>query len=149
MGPLRSKVCEWGITPERPTSPGVGIRPVMPQRDAGTRIEPPVSVPMLAGTMPAAIAAAEPLEEPPVTRVRFQGFRGGGQGRSNDGPPWANSKSASLPISSAPASCSFRVTAASRAGTLSASTLECAVVGMPAVLKQSLSAKGMPCSGPR
>ena len=41
----------------------------MPQHDAGQRIEPPVSVPGAAATMPAASAAAEPPLEPPGTRV--------------------------------------------------------------------------------
>ena len=48
--------------------------PVMPEKLAGWRIEPPVSVPVVAGTRPAATATAEPPEEPPGTRVRSQGF---------------------------------------------------------------------------
>ncbi len=47
-------------------SPGVRRKPKRPQNAAGTRTEPPVSVPMASGTMPAATAAAEPLLEPPV-----------------------------------------------------------------------------------
>ena len=58
---------------------------------AGPRIEPPVSEPSAAGTSPAATAAPEPLDEPPVKCSRFHGLRAGGQGRSNDGPPCANS----------------------------------------------------------
>ena len=37
-------------------------------------MDPPVSVPVEAGAKPAAIAAAEPPEEPPGTRARSQGF---------------------------------------------------------------------------
>jgi hypothetical protein len=37
-------------------------------------MEPPVSVPVAAGTRRAATAAAEPPEEPPGTRLRSQGF---------------------------------------------------------------------------
>jgi hypothetical protein len=48
--------------------------PVMPQKLAGWRMEPPVSVPVAAGTRRAATAAAEPPEEPPGTRLRSQGF---------------------------------------------------------------------------
>src|SRR5437763_8959434 len=40
----------------------------MPHMDAGLRTEPPVSVPSAAGTMPAASATPEPLEEPPGKR---------------------------------------------------------------------------------
>ena len=39
------------------------------------RTDPPVSVPSAAGTNPAATAAALPPEDPPGTRVRFQGLR--------------------------------------------------------------------------
>ena len=38
-------------------------------------------------TSPAASAAPEPLDEPPVKCARFHGLRAGGHGRSNDGPP--------------------------------------------------------------
>ncbi len=41
---------------------------------AGWRIEPPVSVPVAAGSRRAATAAAEPPEEPPGTAVESQGF---------------------------------------------------------------------------
>ena len=47
----------------------------MPQKDAGWRIDPPVSVPSAAMHWPAATAAAEPPEEPPGTWSRFQGLR--------------------------------------------------------------------------
>ena len=39
--------------------------PTTPHIVAGLRIEPPVSVPIAAGTKPAAVAAPEPLDEPP------------------------------------------------------------------------------------
>ena len=39
----------------------------MPDSDAGWRIEPPVSVPVAAGTSRAATAAADPPELPPGT----------------------------------------------------------------------------------
>ena len=51
----------------------------------------------------AATLAPDPLDDPPVAYSRFQGLRAAGQGRSNDGPPWANSCVASLPMSTAPA----------------------------------------------
>ena len=48
--------------------------PVKLQKEAGWRIEPPVSVPVAAGTNPAATAAAEPPEDPPGTAIKSQGF---------------------------------------------------------------------------
>ena len=53
--------------------------PTRPQKAAGWRIDPPVSVPVAAMVMRAATAAAEPPEEPPGTRSRLsprrvQGF---------------------------------------------------------------------------
>ncbi len=56
--------------------------PVMPQKAAGWRIEPPVSVPVAARAIRAATAAAEPPELPPGTRSALslafvQGLRTG------------------------------------------------------------------------
>ncbi len=51
--------------------------PVTPQKLAGWRIEPPVSVPVAAGSSRAATAAAVPPEDPPGTRPRSQGLRTG------------------------------------------------------------------------
>jgi hypothetical protein len=45
--------------------PTVGRKPVTPQSAAGSRTEAPVSVPMAAGTMRAATAAADPPLLPP------------------------------------------------------------------------------------
>ena len=47
--------------------------PVMPQKAAGWRIEPPVSVPVAAGASMAATAAAEPPDEPPGTKACVPG----------------------------------------------------------------------------
>ena len=46
-----------------------------PQNAAGRVIEPPVCVPIAPRHMPHATAAAEPLDEPPGVRSRFQGLR--------------------------------------------------------------------------
>src|SRR5271168_4359579 len=105
----------------------------MPQAAAGPRIEPPVSVPIVAGANPAATAAAEPEEEPSGEWSVFQGLRAGGNKTSHDGPPWANSQVAFLPSRMAPDSASRIWQKLSFAGTLSASSLDCAVVRMPAV----------------
>ncbi len=48
--------------------------PVTPQKAAGWRIEPPVSLPSASAQKPAATAAAEPPEDPPGTRVTSHGL---------------------------------------------------------------------------
>ena len=55
---------------------------ITPQNAAGPRIEPEVSEPIASGTRPAATAAAEPLDEPPVKCAMSQGLRAGGNGPS-------------------------------------------------------------------
>src|ERR1700677_2917287 len=123
--------------------------PLRPQYAAGLRIEPPVSVPVPPRTSPAATAAPVPLDEPPVWCSVFQGLRAGGHGRSNEGPPRANSCMVSFPIKIVPASASLRTVVASTRGTLFMSWREFAVVRIPAVAKASLRPIGIPCSGPR
>src|SRR5713226_4765127 len=46
-GPAQSKAGESGMMPSQEMRPQLGFSPAMPQRDAGMRMEPPVSVPML------------------------------------------------------------------------------------------------------
>ena len=54
------------------------MSPQTPQNDAGRMIEPPVCEPIAPRHIPTATAAAEPLDEPPGVRSRFQGLRVGG-----------------------------------------------------------------------
>ena len=96
-------------------------------------MDPPVSEPRLTGTSPAASAAPEPDDEPPVKCAVFHGLRAGGQGRSNEGPPCANSCVESLPVSTAPAALSFAAAVESFNGTRSMHTRECPDVSTPAV----------------
>src|ERR671917_585109 len=76
-GPHWSSDDANAIIPKRDTAPYVGLRPTMPLRAAGWRIEPPVSVPIAHGASPAATAAAEPPLEPPGTRVSSHGLSTG------------------------------------------------------------------------
>src|SRR5687768_15245805 len=122
------------MTPARLTSPNVGLRPTTPLSDAGSLIDPPVSVPSAANARPADTATAAPLLEPPGTCMGFQGLRAGGHGRSKEGPPCANSCVASFPSSTAPCSYSLATAVALVVGTLVAQILECAEVRMPDVL---------------
>ena len=48
------------------TRPRVGLSPTSPHSLAGMRMEPPPSLACATGTRPAATAAADPPDEPPV-----------------------------------------------------------------------------------
>ena len=91
----------------------------MPHSAAGPRMLPPVSDPVPPRMNPAATAAPVPLLLllPAVKRAGSHGLRTGGQGRSKDGPPKANSWVASLPSITVPASRSRRTTVPSWSGT--------------------------------
>src|SRR5260370_29233056 len=52
-----------------------GLNPAMPQKAAGRMTEPPVWLPSAIGSMPAAIAAAEPEDDPPGVWARWRGLR--------------------------------------------------------------------------
>ena len=82
--------------------------PVMPVKLAGWRIEPPVSVPVAAGTRRAATAAAEPPDEPPGTRDTSHGFCTGRKAEFSLPEPIANSSQLSLPSVTMPAPPSAR-----------------------------------------
>ena len=81
----------------------MGFSPTIPQSEAGWRIEPPVSVPIDQGAVPAATAAAEPPEEPPGTRSGSHGFRTGPKPEFSVDEPIANSSWLVLPSTGAPA----------------------------------------------
>src|SRR5215472_8584815 len=74
-GPSLSMVQERAMAPVRGTRPKVGRRPVVPQRVEGEEMDPRVSDPMAKATHPAAVAEAEPAEEPLEPCLRFQGLR--------------------------------------------------------------------------
>src|ERR1700728_524278 len=65
-------VAEAGHTGTRPKC---ALMPARPEKQQGTRIEPPPSVPSANGVMPAATEAAAPALEPPGVFARFQGLR--------------------------------------------------------------------------
>ena len=85
----------------------------MPQNAAGWRIDPPVSVPVAAGTRPAATAAAEPPDEPPGTRSTSHGLATGPKKLVSLVDPIANSSMFVLPTMTAPAARSCATTVAS------------------------------------
>ena len=77
MGPTQSSEEAYATRPVRDTRPYVGLRPTTPQKWAGWRMLPPVSLPSAPAACPAATAAAEPPLLPPGTRVVSQGLRVG------------------------------------------------------------------------
>ncbi len=64
IGPILSMDQLSAMAPVLLTRPGVGRRPVAPQRLEGETIEPQVSVPMAKATRPAAVAEALPADDP-------------------------------------------------------------------------------------
>src|SRR5690606_38143786 len=76
--PTLSRVGASGTAPEVDQKPTVVLKPKMPHRAAGTRTEPPVSLPSAKAHSPAATATAEPLLDPPGRRgtCRSQGLTG-------------------------------------------------------------------------
>ncbi len=90
----------------------MGFSPTIPQSAAGWRIEPPVSVPIAQGALPAATEAAEPPDEPPGTRVRSHGLLTGPKPEFSFDEPIANSSMLVLPSTGAPAAMRRRTTVA-------------------------------------
>src|SRR5713101_9933172 len=73
--PIQEKApAPGGKCPVAGTRPGVGFSPQIPQKCAGTRIEPQPSLPTPPAEQPAAIAAASPPLEPPAERVQSHGL---------------------------------------------------------------------------
>src|SRR6516165_11910862 len=62
---------KWPVAGIRP---GVGFKPQMPLKCAGTRIDPPPSLPIPPAEQQAAMAAASPPLEPPGVRSKFHGL---------------------------------------------------------------------------
>jgi hypothetical protein len=75
--PTVSKLGANGITPASGMASCEGLNPTTTQLLAGTRTEPPVSVPSAKSHRSHATAEAEPLEAPPGTRSGARGLRGG------------------------------------------------------------------------
>src|SRR5512146_3586453 len=120
----------------------------MPQKCAGTRTEPPRSVPRPAAEHPADTAAASPPLEPPGEYSTFHGLLV----RPNTGfvvrQSIAHSGTFVLPSTIAPAARSNRTAGASATGTFAVNRRLPATVLMSAVLIASLIVIGRPCSGP-
>src|SRR5688572_3395865 len=75
IGPGVSWLWLIGTTWVRLTRPTVGLKPTIPLIAAGQVIDPSVSVPIAAGTIPAATAAPLPVLEPQALRFSACGLR--------------------------------------------------------------------------
>src|SRR5438552_13870867 len=115
------------MTPRVLIRPNVGLRPTSPQYDAGRTFDPMVWLPSASGTMRAATAAAEPLDDPPGVHARFHGLRVGA------GSLVANSVVWSLPSRIPPAALSRATEVASYAGTKPDITFDPPSVASPAL----------------
>src|SRR4051794_20361182 len=94
---------ERAMQPCRLTRPKVGRRPVVPHTLLGETMLPRVSLPRAKGTQPAAVADADPADEPLDPSFGFQGLR---HMPPNQRSPMAMAPSANLATSTAPASSS-------------------------------------------
>src|SRR5919197_4801900 len=140
--PMWSRVRESGSTPVRGMRPCVGLKPYTPQKYAGRITEPAVWLPSASGTMCAATAAAEPLDEPPGVCSGLCGFL------VLPGLKYAHSVVTVLPMITAPAARSFATTAASVRGVRPLCSTVPFSVGMSAVSMMSFTPTGMPQSAP-
>src|SRR5262245_18218609 len=116
----------------------------MPQNIAGWRIEPPVSVPSVAGRMREATAAAEPPDEPPGTSFVFHGFFMVPKYEVTVDEPIAYASMLSLPIATMPAALRRPVTCDSYGATKFSSIRDPQVVRQPSVRNRSLWQMGTP-----
>ncbi len=73
-GPIWSNEEAKAMRPYLETLPYVGLKPEMPQKLAGSLIEPPVSDPRATADSSAATEAAEPPDEPPGTLFKLYGL---------------------------------------------------------------------------
>src|SRR5579864_4744396 len=111
---------------QRPT---LGRNPAMPHSAAGTRTDPPVSVPMPAGANRAATASAVPPLDPPGIRRLSYGFDTAPNTGLLHVTPKASSCRVFLPSNRAPASNSWLATRASQIGVFRRNSDVPAVVG--------------------
>ena len=117
-------------------------------KDAGCLIEPPVSVPIVAGVRLAAKAEAEPPDDPPGTILSPNGFVTFPKKLVSLDEPIANSSQFNLPSKKAPSNHNLFVTVDSYVGRKLFKILLPAVVLTSLVQNISLTAIGMPGNKP-
>ena len=144
IGPAWSNDEAKATMPYLEQLPYVGLSPTVPVNEAGWRIDPPVSVPMVAGVNFAAKADAEPPEDPPGTRFSPIGFWTFPKKLVSLDDPIANSSQFNFPSKIAPFSHKLFVTVDSYVGTKLFKILLPAVVLKSFVQNKSLTAIGIP-----
>ena len=121
IGPIAPSVengpTHGGRCPRPGIRPGVGFSEQMPVKCAGTRTDPPLSLPNPAAESPAAIAADSPPLDPPGERSRSHGFNVRPCRRFAVSYAIRNSGQFVVPRISAPAARSRATTSASSLGT--------------------------------
>src|SRR5262249_3544421 len=130
------------------TRPYWGLMPARPVKLHGMRIEPPPSVPIASGVMPAATEAAAPALEPPGVLPGFHGVRVMPVSGQSPTALQPNSLVVVLPITIAPAFFMRSTAGASAAATLSAMVREPKQNGTLPTATRSFAENGTPCSGP-
>ena len=137
-----------GKWPVAGTRPGVGFKPQIPVKCAGTRIDPPPSLPIPPADILAAIAADSPPLDPPAVRSRSHGLSVW---------PWSlllvsqairNSGVFVLPRTMAPASLSRRTKGASVSAWIPCRIIEPHSQGKPRTAIEFLMLTGTPSSRP-
>ena len=112
-GPIVSCRATSTSVPSCETTSGVVRIPTTLQKAAGTRTEPPQSVPSATVARFAATAAADPALDPPESRPGSYGFFVSPVSEEYENHPAAKSHSVVLPSTTAPAARSRRTTSAS------------------------------------
>ncbi len=120
IGPTVSSVGHSGKTPSSGMSPHCDFRPTVAHAAEGSRTEQPVSVPSASSQRPAASAAADPLDDPPVVRPGAAGLWHVPYHGLCPRTLHANSGRCVFPTRTAPASSSLWTASAVRSGTCSA-----------------------------
>src|SRR5438270_12045934 len=136
---------ESAMAPVRGTRPNVGRKPVAPTRVEGDEMEPSVSVPMAKATQPAAVAEAEPADDPEEPCDGRHGLR---VRSPNHKSPCASAPSVSFAIKTAPAASRRLTTVASSSNFWSSNPPAPQVVRYPLTASSSLPPQGSPSSGP-
>ena len=137
-----------GKCPVEGMRPGVGFNPQIPQKCAGTRIDPPPSLPTPPAESPAAIAAASPPLDPPAVRERSQGLLVRPYKRLSVSQAISSSGVLVTPRITTPAARRRLTSGASSFATYPERNREPASQRCPATSIEDLIERGTPCSGP-
>src|ERR1700736_890166 len=150
IGPLLDRLGHpGGCGPPTGTRPSDALIPDRPHSAEGMRIDPPPSDPVANGTMPEAMAAALPPDDPPGERARSHGLRVDPKSGDSVSAFHPSSGVLVLPTTTHPAA-TRRSTSGEWvvAGAPAAHAADPNVVRKPAASSRSLTPMGMPASGP-